>query len=241
MGTTTDQSLARRPIGRLGALSLGGVWLAVAVAETVRGNLGALDDVQAIAEGSDRLTTAGGLHLVAGVCLAYALVGLAPLLWGAGRLPRTGLSRWGWWASSIAVPCFGAFGMLHLLAIEAAAPGLDGAAMQQFLVERLGGGGAWNIPVAVAAIVMPFIMLALLYGLARADVVSWWAPFLVAFGAVVHAFGWTSWVDIASHWLIAVGGIVATIGLWRSTTTPWTPALRSPARAVEQERYQRAS
>lgn len=231
---TTTRHQANRPIARLGALSLGAVWLVVALAETLKGDLGTLEDVRAIASGTDRLTAAGLLHLVAGICLTYALVGLAPLVWGRYRLPRARWSRWAWWAGTLAVPCFGAYAMLHLLAIEAAAPGLDGTAMQQFLVERLGGGGTWNIPVAVIAIIMPFIMLAFVFGLARADAVSWWSPFLVAFGAIVHAFSWASWVDITSHWFIAVGGLIAAVGLWRATTAPWKPARHKPDAVLDE-------
>lgn len=195
--------------GGLIAVALAAVWVVMASAELVLGPLDALDNVEAMADGSARIATGGLLHLLAAVILTIVVVGVPSLLW------RSVLGRIGWWLTLIAVPCLGAFGMLHLLALETAAEGLDGTAMEQFLVQQLGeGGGLWSVPVLITAMVLPFALVLLLVGLARSSSITWIAPALFAVGAIVHLLVPGEVVEVASHGIMAAGTVTAGISMW---------------------------
>jgi hypothetical protein len=205
--------MARTQTYRTAAVGYAGALACMAGAETVVGDLDRLDDIEAISAGAGRLVANGLIHLAGGVLLVVAVVGLAELVRGSI------LGRIGWWVLVIAAPCAGAFAMLHLLAVETAAPGLDGAAMGEFLVERLGqGAGAWAVPVAVFALLAPLGHVLLTTALARRHVVSWAAPALILLGAVGHAVLGTDTTEIASLLTMAAGGLVAGWSLWRGTT-----------------------
>jgi hypothetical protein len=99
--------------------------------------------------------------------------------------------------------------------VETAASGLDGAAMEQFLAERLGeGAGAWAVPIAVYALLASLGHVLLTTALARRRVISWAAPALLLLGAVGHAVPGTGTTEIASLIVMAAGGLVAGWNLW---------------------------
>lgn len=189
----------------------GASWVALAIAETLLGNgLDALDDVLTIRSSSGLIATAGLLHLLTAVLLGFGLVGLAPLVRGSVT------ARIGWALSVIGVPCVGAFAMLHLLAVEVAAPGLPAAAMNQFLVDRLGqAGGPWLVPILYAAFIGGIGFILLVVGLARLGLVSWVAAGVVAAGVVLHAFGGSEVTETLSHWMEAAGLVLATVDIAR--------------------------
>lgn len=106
-----------------------GAWLAIAAAETLLGGgQDALNNVGMIQDNYVVITTAGMLHGVAGMLLIVGLTGVAPLVWASG------FGRVGWFLSMTLTAGLGSFAMLHLLALETAAAGLDGAAMSQWVM-----------------------------------------------------------------------------------------------------------
>lgn len=212
---THEQGTAIRtkvPAHGLAAVGLTGFWVAVAAAETLLGDgQDALDDVAMISRSSSLITGAGLLHWLAGVLLVVALAGLAPLLWSSR------VARVGWWLSLTMTSSLGAFAMLHLLALETAAPGLDPVAMNEFLVDRLGAGaGPWIGPMLFVGLLGPVSVLVLLCGVVRVGLGSWLAPALFGAGAVVHAAVPGELVETGSHWLMAAGTTVAAHGIWRA-------------------------
>lgn len=223
---TQEQRVAMRtkgPVHGLAAVGLTGFWLAVAAAETMLGDgQDALDDVVMISRSSSLITGAGLLHWLAGVLLVVALAGLAPLVWPS-RVGRTG-----WWLSLTMTTSLGAFAMLHLLAVETAAPGLDPVGMNEFLVDRLGAGaGPWVGPMLLVGLVGPVSVLVLLCGVVRVGLSSWLAPALFGAGAVVHMTVPGEVVETGSHWLMAAGTIVAAHGIWRARRGATAPPQRS--------------
>ncbi|WP_153394589.1 hypothetical protein [Ornithinicoccus halotolerans] len=193
----SQQTVVRRELPTLALIGLGGSWIAFALAETVIGELDALHSAAELAANGGRVTTAGLLHIVAAVLLTYALMGLV----GQGR--RNMPARAGALLCGVLAPCLGAFGMLHLLALEMNDSGL----------ERLQGFGAWGLPVFVAAFLGPFLLLLLLAGLARGGEVPWWAAAVVGVGAVLHFFSGSGVVEVVSHWLIAAGMVAGALRL----------------------------
>lgn len=192
----------------------GASWVALATAETLLGNgLDALNDVLMIRSGAGRITTAGLLHLLAAVLLGFGLIGLAPVV-------RDGVTaRIGWVLSVVGVPCLGAFAMLHLLAVEVAAPGLPGHAMNRFLVDRLGqAGGPWLVPVLYVAFLLGIGLVLLVVGLARLGRVPWVAVGILTAGVALHAFGGTEVTETVSHWMEAAGLVLAALGVARRRT-----------------------
>jgi hypothetical protein len=202
---------------RATAVVLGLSWVPLALGETLLGDLDALPDVATVAGGSGRIATAGLLHIVSAVLLGYAAVGLLARLRGhvLGRIPATLLL--------VVAPCLGAFGMLHLLALETTATGLDPAAMDAFLDRLSAAPGWWSIPVAVVALLgLPLLALTCL-ALARTGAVRWWGPVLVAAAAVGHFAGVSGVTEVASHWTAAAGLALVAIDLIRE------PARRAQA------------
>ncbi|WP_400994837.1 hypothetical protein [Agromyces sp. GXQ0307] len=212
---------------RAGIVALGAAWVPVAIAETLlMDGLDALDDVAVIAANSDRIATAGLLHVLGGVLLVAGLAAVAaPAL-------RTVVGRIGWLLCALVAPCIGAFGMLHLLAVEVASDRLDAAAMQEFLVERLGGVGPWTVPVMIAAFLGAPAVALLVAGLARFRIASWWAFAVIVVGTLAHAFGSEAEiVETASQWVVAIGLAWAAAGLW--VALPWPTTRTSGTRAAE--------
>jgi hypothetical protein len=221
MAPAPDLARRRLPLQRIAAVALGTAWAVMATAETIIGDLDSLDDLAAMTAGSSTIAAAGLLHLLAAALLGVALAGLVPVMW-AGR--RSVVGRTGWSVALAAVPCLGAFGMLHLLAVETTADGLDPGAMEEFLIERLtDSAGPWAVPVLIMALLLPWALVLLAGGLTRLGVASWIAAALVALGALLHAFDpGDSWIEFAGHWVIAAGLAVAAVGVWRlrSDTSP---------------------
>ncbi len=114
----------------------------------------------------------------------------------------------------------GAFGMLHLLAAETAASGLDSEAMQTFLVERHGGFGFWAVPLVFVALLGPWSVALLLAGLARRGAVSWAAIAVLVVGALVHLFWASELVEVISHWVMAAALVLAAAGLAKTEIRP---------------------
>jgi hypothetical protein len=193
------------PVGL--AICFGGTWVAFALGETVIGELDALESAAALAADSGRVATAGLLHILAGVLLTLGLMGL----WDQVRAKA--VARIGALLCAALAPCLGAFGMLHLLALE----------MDDIALERLQGFGVWGVPVIVVALLGPFMLTVLLAGLARLGHIPWWAVALTGGGALLHLFGGAlldSFLgngvsEIVSHWLIAGGMVTASVSLAR--------------------------
>lgn len=183
----------------LTAVGLGGSWIAFALGETVIGELDALASSAELAAGSERVVAAGLLHVLAGVLLTYGLVGLTD--W----VRRSALTRAAVLLCGVLAPSLGAFGMLHLLALE----------MDDTTLEKTQGFGAWGIPVLVVALPGAFLLVLLLASLARLGAVPWWAAGVTFAGAALHLFGGTSLTEIGSHWVIAAGMLIGAVRLAR--------------------------
>ncbi|MBB2996548.1 hypothetical protein [Paeniglutamicibacter cryotolerans] len=204
------------PADRLAAMGIGGAWIALATAETLllKGQ-DALDDVSMIGDNYWLIAAAGFLHACASVLLVVGLAGVAPLLWASAS------ARVGWFFTAAMATGLGSFAMVHILALETAAAGLDGPAMNRFLVERLGEGtGPWTIPVLFVALLGPWSVVLLLFGLTRVRRIHWISPALFAGGAVAHMLIPGEIPESTSLWVMAVGGILAANGILRSRTHP---------------------
>lgn len=212
--TESDAAIGKAfPFRTMAVLGLGSFWIALAAAETILGSLDALDNVSDLAAGQGRVVTAGLLHVLSGVLLLLGLCGVAPLAW------RSRLSRTGWLMTAVMAGTLGAFGMLHLLAAETAARGLDPVAMQAFLVERLGGFGAWSVPLVFLVLLGPWGVALLLAGLARRGAVPWAAFGTVVLGALVHLLWASELGEVISHWVMAAGVVLAATALARADLT----------------------
>jgi hypothetical protein len=204
---------------RATALALGLCWVPLAIGETVLGELDALPDVATIAGGSSRIAAAGLLHIVSGVLLAYAAVGLLARL--RGRL----LGRIGAVLVLVLSTCLGAFGMLHLLALETTAADLDPTAMNAFLDRLSLAPGWWSVPVGIVGLLgLPVVALTCL-AVARTGVVRWSGPVVVTAATVLHFAGLSGALEVAAHWGVAVGLTLVAIDLSR----PAQASLPAPA------------
>lgn len=205
----SPELVAAQP-GRRGiALALPGSMIAIAVAESLIGDLDQATDVAAISAGGTPLAAGGLLLLLAAVLLGFAAAGLGPLV----RRSRTG--RIGWFLLMVAIPCGGAFAMFHLALVETGAAGLDPAAMDEFIGERFHGPGPWGAPVAYFAIVGLTSVLLVLVALVRRGIVSAAAPAVFLVGMLMEAFLGDGRSELAAHWVMVVGALVAGVGLWR--------------------------
>lgn len=209
----TDAALDAPPVPgvRTAGASLVAFLACVAVGETVLGDLDQTDNFAAMTAEPWRLTT-GGLILLAGaMLLGVAVAGLARLVW------PTVLGKVATVLLAIAVPCGGAFAMFHLALAETVAEGLDPAAMEQFVLQRTSGPGAWGLPVLIFAVGGFLALVLLLTALARQQLVSWRAPSLLVVALVADNVG-DGAIELAALWLAVVAGLVAAVGLWRATT-----------------------
>lgn len=185
-------------------LGLGGCWVAVALAETLLGGLDALPSATELAAGSGRVTSAGLLHLLGGMLLALGLIGVAGRAW-ATVLGRIGL------LSGIALTAgLGAFGMLHLMALE-----LPDAQLRAF-----DGFGAWGSPILIVLFGMTLGLPLLVAGLARSRDVPWWAVGIVVAGSLLHFFGGTELTESLSHIVFASGLLIAAVAAGRGGREP---------------------
>lgn len=220
MNTQTDLTIVEHPpatgaartaIGaRTTAVALTGALLLLAASETVLGDLDVADDLSALRAGTTALTTAGVLQLIGVALLALVLVGIAPLVQSA----LTG--RIGWWLLVCAVAAGGAFAMFHLVLVEVAADGLDAAAMQQFLTERIQGFGPWAVPVLVFSFLCPLGILLLLVALTRLRRAPLAAPLVFGAGVVADSVMEGGAMEIVALWLMFLGATLGAVGLWRS-------------------------
>lgn len=207
---TTTAGQRDLPLGGRGtALALALCWVPFAVAETLLGELDALRDVPTVAGGAGRVAAAGLLHVLSGVLLAYAAAGLLARL--RGRLG----GQVGAALVLVLSTCVGAFGMLHLLALETTAADLDPTAMNAFLDRLAAAAGWWSVPVGFVGLLgVPVVALTCL-ALARAGAVRWWGPVVVTAAAVLHVSGGSGALEIAAHWAVAVGLVVVAVDLTR--------------------------
>lgn len=213
-GQDAAKAAAQFPVRQMAAVGIGGTWLAVAAAETLMSNgQDVLDDVGMIAENYPLIAVAGLLHWAGGILLVLGLAGLAPLLWASM------LGRVAWLLMLPLAVGFGAFSMVHLLALETAAPGLDGAAMNEYLTQRLGDGtGPWIIPITFVALLGPWSFLLMLISLVRLRLAVWAAPAVFVAGAVVHMLIADELAETLSLWAMAAGGVLAAVGIWRTSS-----------------------
>ncbi len=198
-----------RPGLRIAAVAFFGNALCVALAEAIIGPLDQTDDFAAMAAAPGRLEAGGLLHLLGAVLLGLAVAGLAHVVWASvtGRVATVLLA--------IAVPCGGAFAMFHLVLVETVADGLDPVAMEQFVVERTTGPGAWGAPVAYYAIIGFIASMLFLIALVRVGVVSWIAPVLVLVAILTESMLGDGLTEIAAHWIDVLAWVIAAVGIWR--------------------------
>lgn len=187
-------------------------WLPFAVGEALYGNLDAMDDLSAIAANSTRFGFAATLEFITALAMIPAIIGMMYLL--ARRRPVLGAV--GGVISLAGVVALGAFVELHLLALEMSAPGLDQAAMTEFIATRLDGFGAFAVPLLLV-LVMPLGLLLLAIGLKRAKLVTLWAPILVGVHILIHFGVETELGEAGSHFVLAAA--LALIG-WRVHRMP---------------------
>lgn len=197
------------PGRRLTAVTLAGAGIALATGEQLVGDLDQADDVALIAAGGDRLAAGGLTQLLAAVLLCFAAAGLGRIVWPSitGRI--------GWALLMIAVPCAGAFAAFHLILLETGAPGLDPVAMQQFIVERFQGPGPWGIPIGLFTLLGPLALLLVLIALVRVRTATVAAPAVFLLGAVLDQLPGDGALELAALWLVALGLVLAAVGLWR--------------------------
>jgi hypothetical protein len=189
MTTTTLAPRVATTTRTLTVVGLGGCWVALALAETLLGDLDALSDAATLAEGQGRVAAAGLLHVLAGFLLALGLVGLGARAC-ASRLTVAGLV-----GAALLASCLGAFGMLHLLSLE----------MVDEDLAKLQGFGTWGVPVLVVGLLGTWLLLLLLAGLARSGHAPWWSVGMVLVGSLLHLFGWNELAEVSSHWIVALG------------------------------------
>lgn len=205
---------------RTTAVVLSVAWVPLALGETLLGDLDALADVETVAAGSGWITVAGLLHIVSGALLAHAAVGLHARL--RGRLVGQVAAS----LTLIVAACLGAFGMLHLMALETAGSGLDPAAMDAFLGRLAEAPGWWSVPVAVVGLLgLPVLALTCL-ALAHAGWVRWWGPGVVSAAAIAHFSFGSGMAEIGAHWAVAIGLVIVAIDLLRAPRSG-TPATQS--------------
>jgi hypothetical protein len=189
MTTTTLAPRVASTTRTLTLVGLGTCWVALALAETLLGDLDALGDAATLADGQGRVAAAGLLHVLAGFLLVLGLVGLGTRA-EASRLTAVGLV-----GAALLAASLGGFGMLHLLALEMVDEDLD----------KLQGFGTWGVPVLVVGLLGTWLLLLLLVGLARGGDVPWWTVGTVLVGSLMHLFGWNELAEVSSHWLVAAG------------------------------------
>jgi hypothetical protein len=212
--TTTPTPTRDRPWSDRGlaVAGLGVGWTLIAVAETVIGELDALDSVATVSAGSDRVAAAGLLHFASALFLTVGLVGLARVA------RRTRLAQVGWWLSLPTAVGMAAFAQTHLLALQTTTDGLDAGAMDAFLTTGLGAVGPWVIPMTFVALTGPWAIGLLLVGLSRQRLFGWWVPALWLAGAAAHLFLGTPATEVASQWLMAAAGVLAAASVARGRT-----------------------
>lgn len=196
---TKTETTRPLPTRSLAVVGLGGCWIAVALAETMLGELDALPSAAELAAGEGRVTAAGLLHVLGGVLLATGAVGIASRAW-ATVMGRVGL------VVALALSAgLGGFGMFHLIALE-----LPDAQLRTF-----DGFGAWGVPIMVVLIGMTLGLPLLVAGMARAGDAPWWAFGVVTAGALLHFFGGTGILEQVSHWMVALGLLGAALSYAR--------------------------
>jgi hypothetical protein len=195
------------------AVTLGLSWVPLALGETLLGDLDALDDVHAIAAGSAAIATAGLLHCLSGILLAFAGAGLlARMRKGVAGRVVAGLVL-------VVAVCLGAFGMLHLLALETAGPDLEPSAMNAFLQRLSEAPGWWSVPVGFVALLGLPVLAATCLWLGRAGAVRWWGPGAVTAAAVAHFALGSGTAEIVSLWVAAAGLLLVGVDLARPVRT----------------------
>lgn len=190
------------PPRALAVVGLGGCWAALALAETVIGDLDTLSALGPLSESPGRIVVAGLLHLLAGVLLVLGVAGVAGAAW-ASRLGRAGVVL----CALLAVG-LGGFGMLHLLTVEMTAA-IDPDAISGALDRGDGRRPAWQLPVAVVALGGGWLLAVLLAGLARLGLVPWASVGVVAAGALLHFFKGDGPLEYVAHWVVAAGMVLA--------------------------------
>lgn len=184
------------PLPLFAVVGLGCSWVALALGETVIGELDALDSASELAANSGRVVAAGLLHVLSGVLLTFGVMGLAE------RMRESTFVRVSALLCGVLATCLGAFGMLHLLALE----------MDDSSLANTQGFGAWGVPIIVVALLGAFLLVLLMASLARLGVVPWWAVGVAFAGAALHLVGG---FEVGSHWLIAVGMLAGALSLGR--------------------------
>lgn len=187
-------------------------WLPFAIGEALYGSLDAMDDLSAIAANSTRFGLAATLQFITALAMIPAVIGMMRLV--ARRRPVLGAV--GGAVSLAGVIALGAFVELHLLALEMSAPGLDRAAMTEFVATRLDGFGPFAVPILLV-LLMPLGLLLLAIGLNRAKLVTLWAPLLVGVHILIHFGVETELGEAGSHLVLAVA--LALVG-WRVHRMP---------------------
>ena len=218
-----------RPGLRTAAVAIVGNATCIALAEAVIGPLDQTDDFAAMAASPERLEAGGLLHLLGAVFLGFAVAGLARVVWTSitGRVASVLLA--------IAVPCGGAFALFHLVLVETVADGLNPVAMEEFVLERTSGPGAWGLPVAYYALVGFLASLLLLVALCRVGLSSWLAPPIVLAAILMESQLDDGVTEVAAHWVSVLAWVIAAVGIWRAAGPSGTTRSKvEPHHAVTQ-------
>jgi hypothetical protein len=208
----------RVPWRSLVGVSLVVGWFPIAIGEALYGTLDDFTQLELVAASPGRMIGGGLVQFLGAVVLIPAILGMVYLARSRARL----LTRIGG-VLAIGLPVgLGGFAQLHLVAREFARPGLDRAAMTEFVAGFNEVGGAWGVPVMVVLIGMTLGLPLLALALRRARVISVLPVVLIIAHAPMHLFMDLSWAEVASHVVLAAG--VALIGLrvLRMTDAEWS-------------------
>jgi hypothetical protein len=209
------------PWRRVVGVSLVVGWFPVAIGEALYGTLDDFTQLELVAASPGRLISGGLVQFLGAIVLIPAILGMVYLARSRARL----LTRIGG-VLAIGLPVgLGGSSQLHLVAREFARPGLDRAAMTEFVAGFNEFGGAWGVPVMVVLVGMTFGLPLLALALRRARVISVLPVVLIIAHAPMHMLMGLSWTEVGSHVVLAAG--VALIGLrvLRMTDAEWSERL----------------
>jgi hypothetical protein len=213
-------AMANVPWRRLVGVSLVVGWFPTAIGEALYGTMDDFTQLDLVAASPGRMVGGGLVQFFGAIVLIPAILGMIYLGRSRARLLTTigGVV-------AIGLPVgLGGSSQLHLVAREFARPGLDQAAMTEFVAGFNEFGGGWGVPVMIVLVGMTLGLPLLALALRRARVISVLPVVLIIAHAPIHLFMDMSW-EVTSHFVLAAG--VALIGLrvLRMTEAEWSARL----------------
>jgi hypothetical protein len=206
------------PWRRLVGVSLLVGWLPMAIAKVLYGGMGDFSQFDLIAANPGRLIAGGLVSHFGAILLIPAIVGMVCLARARARtLTTIGALL------AIAIPvAIGGVSELHLVGREFARPGLDRAAMTEF-VARFDDMGAWGVPVMLLLVGMTFGLPLLAIALRRAQVISIVPVIVILVHIPVHFL----WADTLSHFILAAALTMVGLRVLRMTDAEWSARITS--------------